>query len=344
MTEESHESWLAREAARAYALGEPRGAVEPVTGGLAHLMWRLETDRGRFAVKEINRDFDRRGYMEHYERACAFEVRACEAGIPVPRPIPLAGGHGYFAEIPRVGQPPVTLRVHEWSDARPYDATRDDDAALAAQVGAIIARTHALNVPASDPIDDRLTLRGETYWREMLARLRAASIAWADDLETAIDPILELERILTAAREDDGTPTIMGHRDAYAGNVLIDADGRVLLIDWDAAASVTPQRDVAKHALEWAEYQRDEPDQAVLRAFIGGYRGAGGVLAPPRPEDAAEFYDAMLSWMAFNLRRALGERRRNDADAVVAEREARRVLQMAHRYVRYGEDWAAALA
>jgi len=35
----------------AFAIGTPKGTPQPVTGGLLHRMWRLETNNGVFAVK-----------------------------------------------------------------------------------------------------------------------------------------------------------------------------------------------------------------------------------------------------------------------------------------------------
>jgi hypothetical protein len=40
---------------RASALGTPRRPVVPVSGGHSNQLWRLETDQGRWAVKQMNR-------------------------------------------------------------------------------------------------------------------------------------------------------------------------------------------------------------------------------------------------------------------------------------------------
>jgi len=70
---------------------------------------------------------------------------------------------------------------------------------------------------------------------------------------------------------------------------------------------------------------------------------AGGVLQPPQAADIAEFWSVMLRWCAFNLRRVLGERRRDDGDAEIAAYHGRRVVRGFEQWRALPEVWAAAL-
>ena len=67
-----------------------------VHGGFANRMYRLDTDQGSFAVKELNL-VDRR-WTYHVEDVFRFERAAFAAGIPMPEPI--SAGH-------RHARPPV---------------------------------------------------------------------------------------------------------------------------------------------------------------------------------------------------------------------------------------------
>ena len=66
-------------------LGAPIGPMIRVHGGYANRMYRLDTERGSFAVKELNL-LDRRSAY-HAEDVFRLERAAFAAGIPMPEPI-----------------------------------------------------------------------------------------------------------------------------------------------------------------------------------------------------------------------------------------------------------------
>ena len=41
-----------------FYLGQPRRIPERVYGGLLHTMWRLDTDKGSYAIKQLSKDID----------------------------------------------------------------------------------------------------------------------------------------------------------------------------------------------------------------------------------------------------------------------------------------------
>ncbi|MFD0633677.1 phosphotransferase [Catenulispora yoronensis] len=118
-------------------LGVPIGQMTRVHGGFANRMYRLDTDQGSFAVKELNLA-DRR-WTYHVEDVFRFEQAAFAAGIPMPEPI--AADHG-------------TL-VHRWVEGETVPE-EPASAAFAFEIGEILARIHALDVawphpPAEEP-------------------------------------------------------------------------------------------------------------------------------------------------------------------------------------------------
>jgi hypothetical protein len=66
-------------------LGAPIGPMIRVHGGFANRTYRLDTDQGSFAVKELNPAGRRWTY--HVEDVFRFERVAFAAGIPMPEPI-----------------------------------------------------------------------------------------------------------------------------------------------------------------------------------------------------------------------------------------------------------------
>src|SRR6478672_6479777 len=98
-----------------------------VHGGFANRMYRLDTNQGSFAVKELNL-VDRR-HPYRVEDVFRFELAAFAAGIPMPEPI--SASHS-------------TL-VHRWVDGEKVPEA-PVSAAFAFEVGEILARIHSLDV------------------------------------------------------------------------------------------------------------------------------------------------------------------------------------------------------
>lgn len=100
---------------------------------------------------------------------------------------------------------------------------------------------------------------------------------------------------------------IGSHRDLHPTNVmrLRDSPGLVL-VDWDAAGPVVPRQEMACFALVFAERDNNSGyDAEVARAFINGYRDAGGAFTFRGREDLAMLVQGRLWWTEQNLRMAL---------------------------------------
>ncbi|MBF6599424.1 MAG: phosphotransferase [Dehalococcoidia bacterium] len=191
---------------RLFDLGEPAGAASPVEGGLTHRMWRIATTRAAFAVKELNRDFENADYVGSCERAFVFEQAAYRAGLPMPRPVPVAASGRCLAELPSTGPRPMTVRAHAWVEGEPLDNSRVYPPGDAAQVAVILARIHALGMTA-DGARAGLRAFGEADWRAHLARADERGEEWAPLLRSLLPVLRELEAYVASACERSSGPT-----------------------------------------------------------------------------------------------------------------------------------------
>lgn len=321
----------------AFGLGSRRGPLTRAPGGMAHTVWRLDTDRGRFAIKQINRNWKIESEAAWYERAFQLEKAAGATGIPIAPPIPHALTGACLVEVDVGDERPMTFRAHGWVEST---VVRQEDCGPheACAVGGMLARIHALRVaPGSMPRRSPPAL-DLAHWRSLLDRAPAAD--WHDDLAARLPVIDELIALATLS----GDGRIMSHRDCDAKNVLRTPEGRLLLIDWDAAGPIAPREDVAMHAVVWGGGYRHDPDPASARAFLAGYRDAGGDFDSPRQEDFAEFMRVMLGSLAFNLGRTLGDRLADETHLVIAQRQVAHLIGALPRFARSLDAWARMLA
>lgn len=326
----------------AFGLGPVHGALSPVTGGLTHRMWRLETERGAFAVKELALD-EGTWTAARIERAFTVERAAFEAGVAMPRAIENPRTGGCLAEIDKRDGTTATVRVHEWLNGEGlrrivYGAEH------AARTAAVIARIHGLGMAGGETLAEALRPFGEAHWLALVEEVERSQVEWRWELRGLLPVVRELEAYVESAH-GDATPLIMGHRDADQKNWMKTPGGELLLVDWDAAGPVRPRHEVANLALTWAGVHLGEPDWKVVRAWIGAYREAGGELERILPGDLAEFVAVSVGWFENNVRRAMGA---DDGDgggeqAALAAGVVRRGFKELPRVLRSIERWERVL-
>ncbi len=257
-------------------LGTPIGPMIRVHGGFANRMYRLDTDQGAFAVKELNL-VDRR-WAYRAEDVFRFERAAFAAGIPMPEPIS-AGHH--------------TL-VHRWVEGEKVPEA-PVPAAYAFEIGEILARIHALDVawprvPIEDPIS--------RVWPELAARAAATGQPWADELASRVETFLGIAHFVDTCERPG--PVVLTHRDVQPWNLLA-REGRPVVLDWELSGMLDLSGELGSTALSLAKGPGfDDIEPAIFRSVLDGYVTGGGVLPPAGP-----------SWFVFMIGGWLGHTRWN---------------------------------
>lgn len=247
-----------------------------VHGGFANRMYRLDTDQGYFAVKELNLADRRLTY--HVEDVFRFEQAAFAAGIPMPEPI--SADHD-------------TL-VHRWAEGEKVPEA-PVSAAFAFEIGGILARIHALDVawphvPAEDP-----TPRD---WPELAARALATGQPWADELASHVGTFLAIAHFVDTCERPG--PVVLTHQDIHPWNLLA-REGRPVVLDWELSGMLDLSGELGSTALSLAKGPGfDDIRPAVFRSVLDGYAAGGGALPPPGP-----------SWFVYTVGGWLGHTRWN---------------------------------
>lgn len=283
-------------------LGVPVGAMVRVHGGFANRMYRLDTDQGSFAVKELN-VVDRR-WSYQVEDVFRFERAAFAAGVPMPEPIS-ADQH--------------TL-VHRWVEGEKVPEA-PVSAAYAFEIGEILARIHALDVEWDHAPTEESTPRD---WPELAERAVATGQPWAGDLAAHVDTFLAIAHFVdTCARPG---PVVLTHKDIQPWNLLA-RDGRPVVLDWELSGMLDLSGELGSTALSLAKgpgYDGIEP--AIFRSVLDGYVAGGGALPPAGP-----------SWFVFMIGGWLGHTRWNILRCLAGvEASTGPELALSHESVRNG--------
>jgi Ser/Thr protein kinase RdoA (MazF antagonist) len=272
----------------------------------------------------------------------AFEVerRALAAGLPLPRPVLPAGACGCLATVESPGGPAL-VRVHEWADGWPIP-DRAVAPALAERVGAVLARLHAIARPVTTERWSLGPLAQAEHWARVAQRAAVRGLPWADALP-AVGAVAARAEELGAELAARGWPMVATHRDLNQKNALLRADGGPVVLDWDVAGPWTAAEETVAAALEWAGANAGEPDPAVVRTLVAGYRAAGGELRRPPPESLAGWLFKQVGWLELHVRRALDD---DPAAAAAGPVAAGRVPGLVATVLRIGagaERWTDAI-
>ena len=262
-------------------LGTPLRPLTRVHGKSSNRLYRLDTDQGSFAVKELN-VFDRR-WTYHAEDVFRFEQAAFAATIAMPEPISAS---------------PDTL-VHRWVEGDKLSEV-PVPASFAFEVGKILARIHALDVVWPHILVHDPTPRD---WPELAERAAATRQPWADELASLVEIFLAIANYVETCERPG--PVVLTHKDIHPWNLLVEG-GRPVVLDWEWSGMLELASELGSTALSVAKgpgLGNIEP--IVFRSVLDGYVAEGGELPPSGPSWFVFMIEGWLEFTRWNIVRCL---------------------------------------
>ena len=252
-----------------------------VHGGAANRMYRLDTDQGSFAVKEINVSDRRATY--HFDDVFRFEKTAFAAGIPMPEPI----------------SADRDALIHRWVDGEKVPEAPVSEA-FGSEVGTILARLHSLDVGWDPP-----TVEEEVWtdWPELAERARETRQPWADDLAAQVPTLVDISRYAGDVHQPG--PVVLTHRDIRPWNLLAQG-GHPVILDWELSGKIDLSGELGATALSISKRPGlDTIEPAIFRSVLDGYVAGGGTLPPPGPSWFVYLLSGWLGHTRWNVLRCL---------------------------------------
>jgi aminoglycoside phosphotransferase (APT) family kinase protein len=251
--------------------------LRKLAGGASCEIWSLDALHGETRLPLVLRR-DPGGSMQTQRRA-EFGVQelAHAAGVPVPRP--------YWLADPEALGAPAYLMARVEGETLARRLLRDEAfaparAAMTGQLGAILARIHALDpaapglaaLPAPPPGESPALAELDRY--EQLFR----------GIAPEPHPAFELAFRWLRARLPDGARRALVHGDYRIGNVIFGPEGVRAILDWELAHIGDPAEDLGWLCVRaWRFGSDDLPVGGIgTRAELAAaYEGAGGAPVDP---------------------------------------------------------------
>jgi Ser/Thr protein kinase RdoA (MazF antagonist) len=234
-----------------YDLGTVLAPPTPAARGQQGIVWRVQTGRGRFAVKELTEP------LTEPEVAVdvALQSTMVARGVYAPQPLLTPAGK----VLTSMGS--LLFRAYTWVDIEGERLDLDP-----AAVGTLLATLHRDPLPAGPPVDPWYTdpvPDGE--WTVVAERLAVAGAPFAAEFAASVPHFRAMQDLFRPPG-----PTQLCHSDLWAGNIRFSPDG-LCVIDWDNCG---PAEAVQELAMPLFDFCRLDPGRA--RAFYRAYIDAGG--------------------------------------------------------------------
>jgi len=272
-----------------------------VHGKASNDVYRLDTDHGSFAVKQLDRV---RELPFRPDDVFRLEQTAFAAGIPMPEPI------SADAEV----------LVHRWVEGHQLPE-EPVSRAFALEIGEILARIHTLDVTWTRA---SVAQPAPQDWPALAEQAAAAAQPWADELASCVDVFLAIAHFVdTCARPG---PVVLTHRDIHPWNLLA-RDGRPVLLDWEIAGPLDLASELGSTALSLSKgHGFDHIDPRVFRSVLDGYVRAGGALPSPGPHWFVFMIGGWLGFTRRNIVRCVADPEATDPDLAGCHDEVRNGL------------------
>jgi Ser/Thr protein kinase RdoA (MazF antagonist) len=252
-----------------FQLGATLREAQPVTGGLIHRMWRIETTEGSFAVKQLNPEIiSQPGLYDRYRQTEQIATVMAAQGVPAVPALTRADG-------PVQDIDDMSVLVYPWIDGSAL-SPGPANLAQAGQIGAVLGQMHTLRLEIPGLEIPTWRVFRDDDWVLLARRAIERALPWAERLRDMLRDIRWWNGLAQEADKRLWNTLVVSHRDLDQKNVLWQDGARFAIVDWESAGLTNPTRELADAALAWSGQTVGEPSEAAFRAVIDGYRKAGG--------------------------------------------------------------------
>ncbi|WP_460496859.1 phosphotransferase enzyme family protein [Glycomyces tarimensis] len=282
-------------------LGGLRRPASVLKSGEPHPVWKLATASGPWVVKVVRPwgDF----WQGVVAQAGKLELAAWQAGVAMPEPLPPPSAEtGLWRPI---GEDHYARACRFLEGTRPTAPLAPH---LAKWTGTVTAAFEQLAIEADPGVDADFNTHPESDWDDWLAQAKRLGVLDVDGARELKDLAARINAIVGETLASGPVKLVM-HRDTSPDNILVTADGPVLL-DFDHAGPQVPWWELIGIAFSEAspDLGRVEPDRATVEACLNGYAAAGGRIGATDETAFTGLLALRLSYAAYQLWMACGHR------------------------------------
>jgi aminoglycoside phosphotransferase (APT) family kinase protein len=280
-------------------LGASQNKPTRLSGGFHHLVWRLETARGTYVIKQLapDTDLENPATAAHFNATERVAASFAACGIDAIHALPV--GDTYLHVLDKVG-----YLVYPWTDAVALEKDIVSET-HALKVARLLAKLHMMYINAPVIAAEEQEPITEVEVENLVHLAMKHNIENSQEIKKRLPQL----KSICAARADAVAVLeqrqVVSHGDLDQKNVLWRDNGSPVLIDWEAARLLNPTREVLEEALDWSGFLSSF-DEAVFGKFIKEYQLAGGIMERGEIDAALDaVLGGWLDWLAYNVGRVI---------------------------------------
>lgn len=270
-----------------------KGEPARLNGGFMHKMYKIDTEQGTYALKLLNPFvMQRETAMENYAEAEQIELLLEQQDIPILPALSFGGrkmqeidGEYFYLFEYYPGKPLKSSEITEYH---------------CVEIGKVLAKIHNIYKKFESEKISEMSVDWDFY----LAKMQKVNMRLFTMLKDSLPVIKDSQNKGNLARKKLPQMVSICHNDMDCKNVLWNGkDYRI--IDLECLSYNNPFMELFELALCWSGYEDCRIDFRLFRAFLQGYKDAGGEL----PVDWKILYDCnngRLEWLEYNIKRVLG--------------------------------------
>ena len=269
-----------------------------ITGGLSHRMYKVITDKGTYAVKELNS-----GVMKKDNTYSNFFFAEGFTDLAIANGIPAIGAIKINNDIMQKIDDQYYM-IFEWVEGRVLQSEDIEDK-HAEIIGKLLADIHNIDFSS---IDDDKRKHMDTIifeWINYVSLAKKQNKSYFQLYKDNIDMLYDLNKKSKKALEYANKELIISHRDLDRKNILWQGY-KPFIIDWEASGYINPTLELIQVAWYWSGGDIEKIDYSKFEKVIKNYKDNynGNIDKNIYILIYADFYSG-LEWLDYNLRRSL---------------------------------------
>ena len=272
--------------------------INKVSGGLSHRMYKVVTDKGIYAIKELNS-----GVMKKKDAFSNFLFSEKVSEIAIQNKITAVGAMKINNEV-------ITkidnnyYMIFEWLDGRTLKANEITEKHCEI-IGEVLAKIH--NIDFNEIEDEkRKNLNLEYYdWNKYIDLAEKNNKVYLNLLKQNAELLYELNEKSIKALRCANENLIISHTDLDRKNVMWQ-EYKPFIIDWEASGYINPTIELIQVAWYWSGGDVENIDYNKFEILIKSYKKnyKGNIDKNSEELVYADNYGG-LGWLNYNLKRSL---------------------------------------
>lgn len=276
-------------------LGASVTAPSRVYGGLLHTMWKVVTDNGSYAVKQLSPNVNLKDEMviNNYELTESISNRFSEKGISTIGA--LGKENNRLMIIDGIG-----FLVYPWIEANAISQTE----LPYTKIAMTLAKIHLIDLQVPEILEPVFDTHTNSSILELIRKAKDFNAPFAKDLSNYQDEIIVINEAYQTSIPTLKERAVVSHGDLDQKNVLWVKESPIL-IDWESARKLNPTYEIINASLDWSGITKDTFNKELFIKMISTYCAAGGKINTTHVN--AAFYGALgnwVNWMLYNINRA----------------------------------------